>query len=100
MKIELQKQVGKKIEIMGKISDVPWQHLIDFSDTHKIIQYIDLVSGDQIVVYSQEPIECSHRLKISGEVIKVIGKSKRPRDTSENVYVEYQILVDDWECFN
>ncbi len=97
---ELHKLVGQKVELEGKISDVPWQHLIDFSDTHQIIQYFDLDSGDQIVIYSKETIECKEKMRLSGEVIKVDGKSKRPGDTSESVYVEYQILVDDWECFN
>ena len=96
----MKKLVGQKVELEGKLSDLPWQHLINFSDTHKEIQYFDLVNGDQIVVYSQNPIECAKKMKLSGKVIEVIGKSKRPGDTSEIEYVEYQILVDDWECFN
>jgi len=98
--IELQKLVGKKIDIIGKISEIPWQHLIEFSDSHKIIQYFDLESGDQIVVYSQDSIDCQNTVKLSGEVIKVIGKSKRPGNVSDSVFIEYQLLVDDWECFN
>ena len=100
MTIELKNFVGKNVEIIGEISKVPWQHLINFSDSHANIQYIDLDSGDQIVVYSRSPIECKNKVKRSGEVIRVAGKSKRPGDISGSVYVEYQILVDNWECFN
>ena len=79
---------------------MPWQHLIDFSDSYPNIQYLDLESGDQIVIYSKNPIDCLHKIKITGRVIKVTGKSKRPGNKSKDDYIEFQVVVDNWECFN
>ena len=83
MNINLHKFVDQIVELEGKISDLPWQHLIDFSDSYPIIHYFDLDSGDQVVIYSQRLIECKKKMKLSGKVIKVVGKSKRLEDKSE-----------------
>ena len=64
------------------------------------VEYLDLNDGNQIVIYSKIPIKCKRNVKIKGKVIEVRGKSKRPGDTSEIIYKEYQIIVEDWECFN
>ncbi len=100
MSVKLSENVGNKISIVGIISNTPWQHLIDYNEEYSNIGYLDLEDGSQIVIYSKKNIKCEKKVRIKGKVIEVSGKSKRPGDTSEEVYREYQIIVEDWECFN
>ena len=97
---KLSDNIGKNISLVGSISNTPWQHLIKITEKYENIEYLDLDDGNQIVIYSREPIECKGRIKITGHVKEVSGKSKKPGDNSEEVYREYQINVNDWECFN
>lgn len=94
----LKDKVGKIIAIKGKISDIPWQHMINYVENHNQIYYFDLEDGDQIVIYSEAEIHWTRFLLITGEVIEVKGKSKRPSKIDDITYVEYHIIIDDWEC--
>ncbi len=96
MSIEFEKNIGKEITLKGKISDTPWQHLIDTSHEYDHIYYLDLDGGDQIVFYSKEAVICPKEIKIQGKVIRVVGKSKKPG--SDATYIEYQIVAEKWEC--
>jgi len=91
----LQEYVDKKVKVTGRISDMPWQHLIGNFEKYSEIYYFD-IKEDQIVIYSKMAILCSSSLTIYGTVVKVTGKSKRPGSNEE--YTEYHILVDRWEC--
>ncbi len=94
---ELQNYEGKVVSVEGKIAEVIWQHLIKSPETHPEMTYFDI--GDyQIVVYSKKPIMSKGKLKISGTVVKVEGKSKRPG--SDEIYTEYHIAADKWECID
>jgi hypothetical protein len=48
--------VGKKVSIKGKVSEMPWQHMIQQFESHPHIYYIDW-EGDQTVVYITRAIE-------------------------------------------
>lgn len=86
---------GKKISFEGTMARIPWQHLINIPDTHPNFSYIN-IEKDQIVVYSKERVNCKDKIKVFGTVIKVQGKSKRPG--SDDVFTEYQVVIDKWEC--
>lgn len=90
--------LGKKIILEGKLSDIPWQHLINIPETHPEISYLDTTGGGQTVLYSKKPIGCDGRVKIKGTVVEVQGKSKRP--DSQEQYMEYQVIVDTWNCID
>ena len=96
MSVEFEEHLGKEITLKGKISETPWQHMIDTSHNFENIYYLDLEGGDQIVFYSKEPVICSSVIRIEGKVIRVIGKSKRPG--SDTTFIEYQIVAEKWEC--
>jgi hypothetical protein len=87
--------IGKKIILEGKISDTPWQHMINYNDVYPYVDYFD-VDGDQLVIYSKEKMDCPGVVRIEGRAIQIKGKSKRPG--SEKIYSETQVLVDSWEC--
>jgi len=94
----LKNKVGKRIAIKGKISDVPWWHIIKDLENHNHIYHFDLEDGDQIVIYSAVELYCTRFLLVTGEVIEVRGKSKRPSKIDDVTYVEYHIIIDEWEC--
>lgn len=91
---DLQKYVGKKVVIEGKISDVPWQHIMLSSSDYPVSSYFD-IGKSQIVIYSKEMIGTTKKIKVKGTVVKVSGKSKNPKYAkSKETYCEYHILVD------
>ncbi|UCC19207.1 MAG: hypothetical protein JSV62_14060 [Promethearchaeota archaeon] len=91
--------VGKIVRIIGKISEVIWQHLTTFIDTHPFMSYFDLEDEYQIVIYTKDSISCEKKLEIIGTLIKTEGKRKNPRSKINDEYFEYQLLVDAWKCF-
>ena len=87
--------VGKKIVIVGAVSETPWQHMVDPRPSHPHATYFDMGSG-QIVVYSKEPVECGGMVRITGTVIRLEGSSKDPR--RKETCTEYHVLAESWEC--
>lgn len=61
------------------------------------MDYFDLDGNYQIVVYSKEPISRKGKIELTGEVIKVEGKSKDPRSKIHDDFSEYQLIVDSWK---
>lgn len=98
--MHLKDKVGKKIALRGKISDVPWQHMIEDVENYNHIYYFDLEGGNQIVIYSKAEIQCASSLSVTRKVIEVRGKSKRPGKIDDITYVEFHIIVDDWTCLD
>lgn len=86
---------GEVVEVEGRISENPWQHLIDARRAASAL-YFDLDDGDQIVAYAPEPQSCPGRLRLTGVVIRVEGRSKRPG--SDERYAEHQLEVTKVEC--
>ena len=87
----------KTITIEGTISPIPWQHLIGVFDDYPFPEYFDLDNHEQIVIYTKTQIlKRNIRLKLTGRIIKLTGKSKRPDSQETNSYFEYQMLVDNW----
>lgn len=94
---EIQKYDGKKIAFEGTIAMIPWQHLINLPDTHQNINYLNIGNeNEQVVVYSKSKINCKAKVSIKGTVVKTKGTSKRPG--SDEVFIEYQVIADSWEC--
>ncbi|HEB32437.1 MAG TPA: hypothetical protein ENI15_16450 [Spirochaetes bacterium] len=87
--------IGKRIVLEGRISTMPWQHMIDDNPDYRYMEYFD-VGEDQLVIYSKEKIDCGGLVRLEGSVIQIEGKSKRPG--SDEVYREMQITVEGWEC--
>ncbi len=87
---------GKIIKLTGKISNIMWQHIHRFIDTHPHDNYFDLEDGFQIIIYSKDPISCSDKVEIEGKVIKVEGINEP--DSKASGHSEYHIKVDTWKC--
>ncbi|MHA1913693.1 MAG: hypothetical protein ACW986_04080 [Promethearchaeota archaeon] len=95
---EFEGNLGKKAKIIGEIAKDIWQHLTEYIDSHPYMYYFNLKDGHQIVIYTKEDISCKNRLEIYGEVIKVEGKHKNPRSKIHDKFLEYQLIVENWEC--
>jgi hypothetical protein len=88
---------GRRIELIGRISETPWQHLISNPEGYDFSYYFD-VAESQIVIYSKIPLACRGQLTVRGIVVKVQGSSKRPGSKADESYGEYHLAVDGWEC--
>ena len=97
-KIDLEKKVGEKITLIGRVSNVMWQHFNVNIQDYPHINYMDLDDTHQIVVYSKEPIICKNIIELSGEVIKIDTKNNDPKSKIHDGFVEYQLIVDSWKC--
>jgi hypothetical protein len=94
---DMKYHIGKTVELTGRISHTPWQHLMGnpfgFGETY----YFDV--GDfQIVIYSKVPIDCAGEVKIRGTVLKIQGPPKSAGSKVDETYVEYHLAVDEWTC--
>jgi hypothetical protein len=87
---------GADVDLTGEISDTPWQHMIDIPKKYPYADYFDLDDGDQLVIYTKLPVDCTGEMRLNGKIIEIKGTSKRPG--SDEKYTEPQILVDEFEC--
>jgi hypothetical protein len=94
---KLSDQIGQAVVLEGKVSQTPWQHMIQ-DLPKKVITYFDLDGGNQIVVYTTEEIPCPGRVRLEGRVILTEGNSKRPG--SKERYSEVQLDVARWSCLD
>jgi hypothetical protein len=95
--LDLSKQVDKHVTINGKISNLPWQHMIASVKGFPMSEYFDLEDRTQIVIYSKNAIPERGLISITGKVIGVKGGSKRPGAAKSEPYVEYHVAVDSWK---
>ena len=95
--MDLSKQVDKQVTITGKISDIPWQHMIASVKGYPKSEYFDLEDKTQIVIYCKNAITERGMISITGKVIGVKGGSKRPGVAKSETYVEYHVAVDSWK---
>ncbi|MHA1198697.1 MAG: hypothetical protein ACTSQF_05020 [Candidatus Heimdallarchaeaceae archaeon] len=97
MRYNFEECLEKTITIEGTVSNIPWQHLIGDFDEYPFSEYFDLDNNEQIVIYSKTQIlRRNTRIKVTGEIIKLQGKSKRPGKIDDTEYYEYQMLVESW----
>ncbi len=95
--MDLSKQVDKQVTIKGKISNVPWQHMVASVKGYPLSEYFDLEDDAQIVIYLKKAIPEKGLISVTGKVIGVKGGSKRPGAAKSEPYVEYHVAVDSWK---
>jgi hypothetical protein len=97
--------VDQAIQLEGQCSKIMWQHLMGFFLEYPHQAYFDLDDGSQTVIYSKQKITSECRLQLTGKVIALRGGSKRPKSSKngdnretkvDETYVEYHLLVDQW----
>ena len=95
--MDLMSQVDKQVTIKGKISKIPWQHMITTVKGYPLNEYFDLEDKTQIVIYLKEAIPERGLISITGKVVGVKGGSKKPGAAKSEPYVEYHVAVDSWK---
>ncbi len=94
---DFENNVGKIVKIKGRVAVEIWQHMTTIVNSHNNMDYFDLDGNYQIVVYSKEPLSRKGKIELTGEVIKVEGKSKDPRSKIHDDFSEYQLIVESWK---
>lgn len=88
---DISKFENRVIFMRGKISEIPYQHLIKIPEGYANISYLD-IKNNQIVVYTKEPVKPEKKIELIGKVISVEGLSKKPG--SDDKVSEYQLIAD------
>ncbi|OLS26829.1 MAG: hypothetical protein HeimC3_07210 [Candidatus Heimdallarchaeota archaeon LC_3] len=94
------RSVNKHISIKGKISEIPWQHLVYSDPEYPHFEYFDLEDDYQIIIYTKQKITNQESILVYGKVIPVTGRPKRSNPESDEKFTEYHILVDKWDLIN
>ncbi len=98
---DLSRFEGKNILIKGRVSNVPWQHLIGNFKDYPVAVYFDIgkdFDKYQTVIYlrkGSEPDE-NEIILVKGQVVKVEGMSKRG-NSDKDIFNEFHILVHEYE---
>lgn len=90
---------GDEVTALGKISKIPWQHLM-IQVPGKRPEYFDLEGGEQIVIYARDLPTCGSSMRVEGTVIEARGASKRPgpQTKTEDDYSELSLDVKQAAC--
>ena len=98
--MELKNKINQHTTIVGKISEIMWQHMIGHEPDYPEILYFDpKADGVQIVLYSKTKIENKPDkfIKINGFVKEIKGTSKRGQKIDDAKYREYHLIVESYE---
>ena len=95
---DLEHNEGKKVKIVGKVSNIMWQHMFAGHPSHFTENYIDLEGNCQIVVFSKKKITCKNKVEITGKVVIVRSDASNPNVKIHDEFHEYQIIADSWKC--
>ncbi|MHA1675530.1 MAG: hypothetical protein ACTSYI_18105 [Promethearchaeota archaeon] len=85
----LRENIGRNMSIVGKISDIMWQHMISHEPIYPEILYFDPRNGDnQIVLYAKSKIENKPNkfLKVYGIVKEIKGTSQKGQKINDGDY--------------
>jgi hypothetical protein len=95
---DLRGRVGEAVALLGRVSNMPWQHMIRADMGGKVPEYFDLEDRSQIVVYAAGGLRCGGPILLRGAVLLTEGSSKRPG--SKEVGSEIQLDVAAWRCLD
>ena len=86
---------GKTIKLIGRVSNVQWQHIIKAPVSHPNTTLLDNLDI-QTVVYSAKPIKCTGKIAIKGTVTAIEGLDKGGAE--RKLFKEYHLLAQKWKC--
>jgi len=98
--MHLKEKIGQEVSLVGKISDIMWQHMIAYEPDYPEILYFDPKDGGpQIVLYAKTQIEKKpHKyLKVFGKVKEIRATSQKGQKIDDGEYREYHLIVTQYE---
>ena len=98
--MQLKEKIGQEISIVGKISDIMWQHMITYEPDYPEILYFDPKNGGaQIVLYSKTQIKNKHNkyVKVFGKVKEIKSSLQKGQKIEDGDYREYHLIVNRYE---
>jgi hypothetical protein len=98
--MHLKEKIGQEVSLVGKISDIMWQHMISYEPDYPEILYFDPKNGGpQIVLYAKAQIENKpHKyVKVVGKVKEIRATSQKGQKIDDGEYREYHLIVHRYE---
>jgi hypothetical protein len=98
--LHLSRYVGQQVELAGKKSRIPWQHLVGQVEGKQAEHFDPEDGGNQLVVHVAGGLPSEEPCVLWGRVLEVRGGSKRPPrpgdkpSKADDSYVEYALDVD------
>ena len=96
----LKEKIGQEVSIVGKISDIMWQHMIAYELDYPEILYFDPKDGGaQIVLYSKTLIKNKPNkyVKVFGKVKEIKSSRQKGQKIEDGDYREYHLIVNRYE---
>ena len=103
MTMHLKEKIGQEVSVVGKISDIMWQHMIAYEPDYPEILYFDPKDGGpQMVLYAKTQIENQpHKyVKVFGIVKEIKATAQKGQKIEDGEYREYHLIVDRYEYVN
>ena len=98
--MQLKEKIGQEVSIVGKISDIMWQHMITYEPDYPEILYFDPKNGGaQIVLYSKTQIKNkpNKHVKVFGKVKEIKSSRQKGQKIGDGDYREYHLIVNRYE---
>ena len=98
--MQLKENIGQEVSIVGKISDIMWQHMIAYEPDYPEILYFDPKNGDnQIVLYAKTQIlnKPNKYVKVFGTVKEIKSNRQKGQKIDDGDYREYHLIVSRYE---
>ena len=101
--MQLKENIGQEVSIVGKISNIMWQHMIAYEPDYPEILYFDPKDGGaQIVLYSKTLIKNKPNkyVKVFGKVKEIKSSRQKGQKIEDGDYREYHLIVNRYEYVN
>ena len=98
--MQLKENIGQEVSIVGKISNIMWQHMIAYEPDYPEILYFDPKDGGaQIVLYSKTLIKNKPNkyVKVFGKVKEIKSSRQKGQKIEDGDYREYHLIVNRYE---
>ena len=98
--MQLKEKIDKDVSIVGKISDIMWQHMISYESDYPEVLYFDPKNGDnQIVLYAKTQIKNKPNkyVKVFGKVKEIKSSRQKGQKIEDGDYREYHLIVNRYE---
>ena len=98
--MQLREKIDQEVSIIGKISDIMWQHMISYEPDYPEILYFDPKNGDnQIVLYAKTQIKNKPNIYVIvfSKVKEIKCSGQKGQKIEDGDYREYHLIISRYE---